>query len=135
MRCAYVPRTDRRGRTVGFTKVMADITDRRRMEEALREGGERLRLGPEGGQMGAWEVDLATAHARWDRKEFSLLGLAEGSITPSADEFYRRVHPHDLASVEESVRRAVQETGALEHEFRVLRPDGEVRWLAAKGRV
>jgi PAS domain S-box-containing protein len=135
MRCAYVPRTDRRGRTVGFTKVMADITDRRRMEEALREGEERLRLALEAGQMGAWDVDLATDHARWDRKEFSLLGLPEGSITPSADEFYRRVHPEDVASVEESVRRAVQETGALEHEFRVLRPDGEVRWLAAKGQV
>jgi signal transduction histidine kinase/CheY-like chemotaxis protein len=37
--------------------------------------------------------------------------------------------------VEESVRRAVAETGALEHEFRVVRPDGEIRWLAAKGQV
>ena len=135
MRCAYVPRADRRGRTIGFTKVMADITDRRRTEEALRESEERLRLALEVGQMGAWDVDLATDRARWDRKVFSLLGLPEDSIRSSADEFYRRVHPDDLPLVEDSMRRAVEETGALEHEFRVLRADGEIRWLAAKGQV
>jgi len=135
MRCAYVPRIDERGRTVGFTEVIADITDRRRMEEALRESEERLRLALEAGQMGAWDVDLATDQTRWDRKECALLGIPERGVAPSADEFYRRVHPDDLPLVEKSVRTAVQETGALEHEFRVVRPDGAIRWLAAKGQV
>jgi signal transduction histidine kinase/ActR/RegA family two-component response regulator len=45
------------------------------------------------------------------------------------------VHPDDFPLVEESVRRAVEETGTLEQEFRVVRPDGEIRWLAAKGQV
>jgi PAS domain S-box-containing protein len=135
MRCAYVPHLNRLGQAIGFTLVMADITDRRLMEEALRESEERLRLALAAGQMGAWDVDLATEVTRWDRKEFALLGLAESSVTPSPAEFYRRVHPEDLPLVEESVRKAVQGTGALEQEFRVLRSDGELRWLAAKGQV
>ncbi len=136
MRCAIVPHLDHRGRAIGFTAVMMDITDRRRMEEALRESEERLRLALAAGQMGAWDVDLATDLTRWDRKEFALLGLAEGSVTPSTMEFYRHVHPDDLPLVEESVRRALSGSmGAMEHEFRVIRPDGETRWLAAKGQV
>jgi PAS domain S-box-containing protein len=136
MRCAYVPHLDHQGRAIGFTAVMMDITDRRRMEEALRESEERLRLALAAGQMGAWDVDLATDMTRWDRKEFALLGLMEGSITPSTPEFYRHVHPDDLPLVEQSVQRALNgSTGALEHEFRVIRPDGAIRWLAAKGQV
>jgi PAS domain S-box-containing protein len=135
MRCAYVPHIDESGRTIGFTAVKIDITERRRMEEALRESEERLRLALGAGQMGAWDVDLATDLTRWDRKEFALLGIAEGAVTPSPDEFYRRVHPDDLPLVQESVRKAIEETGALEQEFRVVRPDGEIRWLAAKGQV
>jgi PAS domain S-box-containing protein len=127
MRCAYVPHMDQQGRTIGFTAVKVDITDRRRMEEALRESEERLRLALAAGQMGAWDIDLATDRTRWDRKEFALLGVAEGSVTPSPGEFYRRVHPDDRLLVQQSARRAVEETGALEHEFRVVRPDGEIR--------
>jgi PAS domain-containing protein len=102
------------------------------MEEALRESEGRLRLALAAGQMGAWDIDLATDETRWDRKEFALLGVPEGSVTPSAGEFYRRVHSDDRLPVQESVRRAVEETGAFEHEFRVMRPDGEIRWLTAK---
>ena len=135
MRCAYVPHIDQRGRTIGFTAVKVDITDRRRMEEALRESEERLRLALGAGQMGAWDIDVMTDLTRWDRKEFSLLGVTEGTVTPSPAEFYRRVHPEDLPLVQESVRKAIEETGAMEHEFRVVRPDGEIRWLAAIGQV
>jgi PAS domain S-box-containing protein len=135
MRCAYVPHVDERGCTIGFTAVKVDITDRRRMEEALREGEERLRLALGAGQMGAWDVDVATELTRWDRKEYALLGLTEGTVTPSANEFFRRVHPDDLPLVQESVRKAIEETGTMEYEFRVVRPDGEIRWLAAKGEV
>jgi PAS domain S-box-containing protein len=135
MRCAYVPHIDQRGCTIGVTAVEVDITDRRRMEEALRESEERLRLALAAGQMGAWDIDLATDETRWDRKEYALLGVPEGSVTPSPGEFYRRVHSDDRLLVQQSVRRAVEETGALEHEFRVVRPDGEIRWLAAKGQV
>jgi PAS domain S-box-containing protein len=135
MRCAYVPHQDAQGRTIGFTAVLADMTDRRRMEEALRESEERLRLALTAGQMGAWDVDLDTEVTRWDRKEFALLGLREGTVVPSQDEFYRRVHPDDLSFVQESVQRAVRETGTMEFEFRVTRSNGEIRWLATKGLV
>jgi PAS domain S-box-containing protein len=135
MRCAYVPHIEREGRTIGFTAVKVDITDRRLMEEALRESEERLRLALAAGQMGAWDVDLATDVTRWDRKEFALLGVEEGNVTPSSLEFYRRVHVDDRPLVQESAKKALEETGAFEHEFRVVRPDGEIRWLAAKGQV
>ena len=89
MRCAYVPHIDDGGRTIGFTAVEIDITERRRMEEALRESEERLRLALGAGQMGAWDVDVETELTRWDRKAFALLGVGGGH----GDSVARRVLP------------------------------------------
>ena len=45
------------------------------------------------------------------------------------------MHPDDRLRIRQAVQQAVERTGSLEHEFRVVRPDGEVRWLVTKGKV
>ena len=124
---------------VGMLETLAERTwaalEKFRNERAVRESEERLRLALTGGQMGAWDVDLSTNDTLWDAKEFSLLGLSEGRVAPSPEAFYHQVHSDDLAVVRESVQRAVESTGTLEHEFRIVLSDGSIRWLAAKGQV
>jgi PAS domain S-box-containing protein len=129
------PIRDDQGRITRWFGTNTDVTDLRQAQDELRQSEERLRLALAGGEMGAWDVDLVNDTARWDSQEFALLGLREGSVCPSPMKFYRCIHPEDKAVVRQSVDRAIDETGSLEHEFRVILSDGQIRWLAAKGRV
>jgi PAS domain S-box-containing protein len=121
-------------RAVRFTGTAIDMTERRQAESALREGERRLRLALEAGEMGAWDVDLRTNATAWDAKEFALLGLSVGSVDPSPEEFYRRVHPDDVAEVKRLVDVAF-ETGRLTGQFRIVHPDGAIRWLIGEGQI
>ena len=129
------PIRDDQGWITRWFGTNTDVTDLRQTQEDLRESEERLRLALAGGEMGAWDVDLVNDTTRWDAKEFALLGFSEGSVSPSPGEFYRQVHPEDEPVIRRSVERAIEETGTLEHEFRIVLSDGQIRWLAAKGRV
>jgi PAS domain S-box-containing protein len=129
------PIRDDAGQITRWFGTKTDVTDLREAQEGLRESEERLRLALAGGEMGAWDVDLVNDTTRWDSKEFALLGLSEGSVSPSPKQFYRQAHPEDEPVIRQSVQRAINETGALEHEFRIVLSDGQIRWLAAKGRV
>ncbi len=111
-----------------------DLSERQRYEAALEERESRLRLALAGGQMGTWDMDLQSNQITWDARGSLLLGYTEGTAA-STDGFYGRVHPDDRLQVKEALRRAVTETGELEHEFRIVRPDGQVRWLVGKGVV
>ncbi len=131
----YVPDGDRSEGVRGYFVMVHDVTERVRAQEALRESEERLRLALAAGQMGAWDVDLATGRTCWDAKEFALLGFPDGSVPPSPQAFYQHVHPDDHALIRQAVQRAVERTGDMDYEFRVIHPDGEIRWLAARGQV
>ncbi|ALA58969.1 hypothetical protein NITMOv2_2556 [Nitrospira moscoviensis] len=126
---------DRHGKAARVVGAIVDISHRLAADEALRESEERLRLALSAGQMGTWDVDLATERTRWDAHEYALLGLREGETTPSRDAFYACVHPDDRALIQQAVERAVAEAGDMDYEFRVVHPDGQLRWLAARGQV
>lgn len=108
--------------------------ERRHTAELLRESEERLRLALEGGQMGLWEWDLATDTAVWNDKEYELMGLPQGDGRVDSEEFYRAVHPDDIAEMHLSLAEALR-GDQFSHEFRIVRPDGEVRWLVGRGRL
>ncbi len=128
------PIVDHDGVASGAVIELVNITDRKRAEEALRERERRLRLALSGGQMGTWDVDLLTDETTWDEKEYALLRYPL-TISPSAAGFYARVHEEDRLPVKKAVRRAIESRGELEHHFRIVGENGEVRWLASKGLV
>ncbi|MBE0574518.1 MAG: PAS domain-containing protein [Desulfuromonadales bacterium] len=99
---------------------------------SLRPGEERLRLALQASSTGIFEFDLRTGEGRWNDTEFELLGLLPGDVPPGPESFFRYVHPEDL----ELLARAWDEAkrvGIFDAEFRIIRADGEVRWMAGKG--
>ncbi|HSU03838.1 MAG TPA: SpoIIE family protein phosphatase [Nocardioides sp.] len=85
--------------------------------------------------VGAFVWDLVADRLRWDGRLLELFGLDEGSFGGNIEAFNRRVHPDDLARVGGALEHAIETCGDFEAEYRVLRPDGGVRWIEARGRA
>ncbi len=104
-------------------------------EERLRETDARLRLAMEAAEAGMWDWDVATGAVNWSPGCYPIFGLAEGAFAGTAPAFDRFVHPDDRDRVWEAVRTAVAERTKYEADFRVVRPDGGVRWVTNVGRA
>jgi two-component sensor histidine kinase len=82
--------------------------------------------------VGTFEIDLQTGAGRWNSVEYELLGLKPGEAPSTPETFFHYVHPDDIGRVQEEWEEATQK-GFLDTEFRVVRADGQVRWLAGLG--
>jgi PAS domain S-box-containing protein len=122
------------GRELAFG-VNLDITNLQRTQAELRQTQERARLATESAGIGTWERDLRTGRAKWDAQMYRLRGLPVGPETPADDLRYAAYHPEDMENINRNKARAGREGDSYENEFRVVLPDGSIRWLATRGLV
>src|SRR5262249_19121425 len=107
------------------------VTERKRLEETLRESEERLLLAMSSGNVGFWDWDLNSGRITWSRELEGIYGLDHAG---SYEAFSSRVHPDDLAAIESVQVSAVRDHKPFNLEFRVILPSGEIRWLCSRGR-
>jgi PAS domain S-box-containing protein len=112
-----------------------DVTERKRAEAALREREELLRLTLHSARAGAWAVDLETDRDEWSDETFALLGLEPGDGAASYARLQAAVHPEDRGWLVPKVDADIAAGREGQSEFRVVWPDGGVRWLFARGRT
>lgn len=124
------------GRTSGWLACVYDVGERRQAERRLRGDEERLRLALEAGRLGAWEWDLRDGGVVWSPELEAIHGLAPGAFEGTFEAFQRDMHPDDRERVLGEIRQVVHE-GRPEYrvEYQIVRPDGQVRWLEASGRL
>lgn len=122
------------GDAVGIIGLVSDVSEREQARAALQQSEERLRLALEGANMGAWDWNLLTNQQIWSEHTLDLYGFAPGSFDGNSETFLNRVHPDDRASIMRSDAVALQ-TGILQNEFRIVLPDGSLRWMATRGKV
>lgn len=109
--------------------------ERDRVEAALRQVSERLELAQEAANVGSFETDLVTGEIKWSASQEKLYGFRSGSFGGKHDDWAKRVHPDDIAGVEADVRRAAETRSPMNLEFRIIRLDGVLRWVASQARV
>lgn len=106
-----------------------------RMEQVLRERDATLRLSVETADLGCYERDLVTNIVRLDERCRTILGVFDP--VPDPETAVRSLFPDDRERVLKLVARAFDP--ALQEicgaDFRIVRPDGQVRWVAGRGRV
>ncbi len=130
------------GRPMRVMATALDITERKRAEDALlereaqlRQTTERLALAQRIANLGSIEFDYATGAIRWTDEVYRLLGLDPANTTPSVAQMRGLVHPDDLVTFDEAGRQVRQGLDVDPGELRVIRPDGQVRWIYRSIRV
>src|SRR6266566_3048944 len=119
--------------SVPLMLLAAVIEERSEGETTLREREERISLAAESADLAFWTINF-------ERKEswMSDNGRAIFNFGPdeprSRELFLSRVHPEDRNAVDEAIESARASSQTFEFEYRLLRPDGETRWLISRGR-
>ncbi len=125
---------DQQGNPTSSLGILSNITERKHVEQALRESYERLERALEASHAGTWRVDLRTGMDTRDASLNRLLGYDPKPSTQHVDEWFSHVHPEDLAPMREAWDRA-QGTGLYDVEHRLVRRDGKVLWVHDRGRI
>ncbi len=120
------------GRWVAFVR---EERDRKRVDTTLQNQAEKLRLALDFGQIGSWDWDLQTNQVEWDKIHFALLGLTPETATATYNAWRSCVHPDDVEDVETVLRTALGTQTTYEAGYRVVHPDGSLRWLIGRGRT
>lgn len=132
---AYVSRRDEVANCWLVNGCAVDITERKATEERLRVQEERLRLALELTNTGFWDWNPQCNQSTWNANHFRLLGL-EPQDPPVGYETWRNcVHPDDLEVTEATVLDSLQTGKTLYVEYRVIHPDGTVRWMTSRGKA
>jgi PAS domain S-box-containing protein len=128
------PISDAGGNVVGGVVLITDIDEEKRASEALRIHQERLNLAQQASRSGSFEWNLRTNALIWNEECEAIFGLAPGGFGGSYDDWVKCVHPEDRSRAEEDLRLAVENGEGL-FEYRIIRPDGGVRWMQARGKL
>jgi signal transduction histidine kinase/DNA-binding response OmpR family regulator/HPt (histidine-containing phosphotransfer) domain-containing protein len=103
----------------------------RRSEKELRKATDRLTLAVKAGSIGIWEYDPAAMRVRWDDQMLRLYGTSPVEFDGAYSSWLERIHPEDQACAEEEMRLAIRAEEDFDTTFRVVWPDGNVRYLRA----
>jgi PAS domain S-box-containing protein len=115
------------------TRVLERTAELARANREVRDNEERLKLALAVAQVATWEWDLATGKMRWSADPEVLFGFPAGSFGPNL-RISHAAHADDVPTLETAFHRAMK-TGEFDAEYRAVRPDGAVVWIADRGRV
>jgi PAS domain S-box-containing protein len=125
---------DADGRPIRYSGVDIDVTERKAAEQALAESETRLRLAIEAAGLGIWDWIPLTNEMDWSAKAKAIAGFPlDQPIT--YEQVRDSTHPEDLPRTSEIVKRALDPAvrGKEPYEYRLIRTDGQVRWVLAHG--
>jgi two-component system CheB/CheR fusion protein len=119
----------------GVMTVSFDVTDRVQARRSAAVAEERRRLAFDAADVGTWRIDLLTKLSVRDAPMNRILGLAEVESTQPLSDWLERIHLDDRARVVAAMDAAPEAGSDYVQELRIVRPDGDIRWLRDVGRV
>ena len=120
------------GELVEIIATAVDVTERKRAEDTLRRGEAWLAQAQRLSHTGTWVLDGTTRHfLYWSDESYRIWGFDPLQGLPSRDDMWERIHPEDRERLWEEVQGALREQRDFFEEFKILLPDGTVKYLEA----
>jgi PAS domain S-box-containing protein len=113
--------------------AITDVTERRRLDNELRRSQAYLIAAQELSHVGGWSRGIGTGESTWSEETFRIFGLDPKGPAPSQEEARKAMHPDDGDRVEQTMEAAAREKRGFEVDLRIVRPDGSIRSVHAKG--
>ncbi|MEZ5359807.1 MAG: PAS domain S-box protein [Candidatus Zixiibacteriota bacterium] len=118
---------DQESRPIKRYGTIQDVTELKIAEEALKEKHRQLLEAQRIAHIGNWWHDLLTGEMYWSDEFFRILGIEKQ--TPTAEMAIPYIHPDDLPSLYQAMEESAHGKREQEHDFRIIRPDGQIRWI------
>lgn len=116
-----------------LARQAADLIEHKQAQDALQQGQARLRLAQVCAGAGIWDWDLATDKLEWSAELFHLFGLDASRDEASFATWESIMHPEDRGAARDRIVAAMRQHAPLSNEYRIVLPDGGVRWIHALG--
>src|SRR5215213_5318586 len=94
----------------------------------LVQSEQRRSLALAAGQMGSWEWDPVNGRFVWDDGQYRIFGVDAATFDLTADNVRALIHPEDWKHLQDAIKPAAPNAPSFQSEFRVCRPNGELRW-------
>src|SRR5229473_2110001 len=120
---------DSSGRPYEMFGTAQDITERKRSEEALKRSQFYLSEGQRIAHIGSWAFDDSGHY--WSDELYKIYGLDPQNGAPTVEQYLALIHPQDRASIAETIKRMQEEHRGFDQIERIIRPDGQVRYIRA----
>jgi PAS domain S-box-containing protein len=129
------PLRDEHGNLAKWYGVSTDIEELKRADAALKESQLRLEEAQRIAHVGHWDRDMETGRITWSDEIYRILGLSLQERDSLRTEWLDVVHPDDRPRLSLAIEEMQRGTRRFDVEFRIVRPNGEVRFLHSQGDV
>ncbi|MEM8641252.1 MAG: PAS domain-containing protein [Cyanobacteria bacterium P01_G01_bin.54] len=127
--------------------VARDITAQTELELARQASRQRLEAAQRVAHVGDWDVNLITGQTTWSQELFRIFGIepqdennnellstdVHSSATIFQEQYLQQIHPDDRSAAQRALQQAIITTEPYEVDYRVIRPDGEIRHVYVRG--
>jgi two-component system sensor histidine kinase/response regulator len=131
---------DAQGNFLGTTGTASDITQRQQIQQerqkliaSLQKSEASLATAQRVAHVGSWEFDLRTQTLTWSEELFHIFGLNPTAPTPTYPQLLKKIYPEDRALWQDTVKRVLSEEIPYEIDVRIMRPNGEIRYVEGRG--
>ena len=132
-RVITVPVKNNEGRIISGMVMSQNITAMKQIENELKQTLDQLQLAINTAQLGIWRLNISTGHLAWNDQLLALYGISRAEFEESVDAWQAQLHPEDKAYADYEFRKVFAGEQVNNVEFRLFRPNGEIRYVTASG--
>jgi len=126
---------DESGAAVRAIGTTLDVTEQRRLTDALSKEKELLVLATRAGGVGITEIEFPDGRQHWDEQTHAVIGIAQGDFDGTLEQWMSFIHPDDWEKATAAWQAAISDTSVLDLEHRIIQPSGVVRHIRVQVEV